>query len=120
MSYLIGGIFLQVKFSNKGTTLIVSIIGEIDHHSCEYIRQKVDGEIIKSSTKNVIFDLTDVGFMDSSGIGVIMGRYKNVQNLNGKTALTGLNGNIKRVFDLAGLLKVIPSFDNIDSALKIM
>ncbi|MCX7710495.1 MAG: anti-sigma F factor antagonist [Clostridia bacterium] len=109
---------MQIKFSNKGTTLIVGINGELDHHSAEYIRQKVDGEIIKSSTKNVIFDLSNVSFMDSSGIGVIIGRYKNIQKLNGKTALTGLNEHVKRIFDMAGLLKIIPAYGNVESALK--
>lgn len=111
---------MQVKLSNKGTTLIVGIVGELDHHSAEYIRQKVDGEIIKSSTKNVIFDLSNVSFMDSSGIGVIMGRFKNVQKLSGKTVLIGLNDHIKRIFDMAGLLKIIPEYDNVDIALKNM
>lgn len=111
---------MQIKITRKGTTLVVSVSGELDHHSAEYMRQKVDGEIIKSSTKDVIFDLSKVTFMDSSGIGVIIGRYKNIQKLNGKTALLGLNDQIKRIFDMAGLLKVIPAYDNIDIALKNM
>lgn len=111
---------MQVKFTNKGTTLIVGVIGELDHHSAEYIRNKVDGEIIKSSTKNVIFDLSKVTFMDSSGIGVIIGRYKNVTKLKGKTSITGLNDHIKKIFDMAGLLKIIPSYDNMEDALKNM
>lgn len=111
---------MQIRFSNKGTTLVVGVIGELDHHSAEYIRQKVDGEIIKSSTKNVVFDLSKVTFMDSSGIGVIMGRYKNIQKLAGKTALIGLNDHIRRIFDMAGLLKIIPSYDGLENAIKNM
>ncbi len=111
---------MQVRLSSKGTTLIVGIIGELDHHSAEYIRQKVDSEIIKSSIKNVIFDMSKVAFMDSSGIGVIMGRYKNVQKLNGKTVLAGISDQVKRIFDMGGLLKIIPAYNNIDDALKNM
>ena len=113
-------IFLQVRFSSKGTTLVVGVIGELDHHSADYMRQKVDAEIIKSSTKNIVFDLSKMSFMDSSGIGVIMGRYKNIQKLNGNAALIGLNNQTKRIFDMSGLLKIIPVYDNVDSALKNM
>lgn len=109
---------MHLKLQNKGTTLIVSIIGELDHHSTEYIKQRVDGEIIKSTTKNIVFDFSKVSFMDSSGIGVIMGRYKNVENLNGKTAIINVNAQIRRIFEMSGLLRLIPIYDNIDSAIS--
>ncbi|MCR4437011.1 MAG: anti-sigma F factor antagonist [Clostridiales bacterium] len=109
---------MQIKLSNRGTTLIVSILGELDHHSGEDVRNKVDGEIIKSTTKNVIFDFGKVNFMDSSGIGVIMGRFKNIQKLNGKMAVINLSQQIRRIFEMSGLLKFIPVYDNIDSALR--
>ena len=111
---------MQVKFSRKGTTLIVGIIGELDHHTAEYIRDKVDSEIIKSTTKNVVFDFSRVSFMDSSGIGVIMGRYKNVQKLNGKTAIVNMSSQVRRILEMSGLLRVMPVFDNIDSAISGM
>lgn len=109
---------LQVKLTNKGTTLVVSINGELDHHSAEYIRQRLDAEIIKSTTKNIIFDMENVSFMDSSGVGVIMGRYKNIQKLNGKVAIASVNNQIKRIFDMSGILKFIPNYDNIDKAIS--
>jgi stage II sporulation protein AA (anti-sigma F factor antagonist) len=95
-------------------------MGELDHHSAEYIRQKLDSEIIKSTTKNMIFDFSQLTFMDSSGIGVIMGRFKNVQNLNGKVSLVNINDQIKRIFDMSGLHKIIPVYDSIDTAINKM
>ena len=65
---------MQVKFSNKGKTLVVSVSGELDHHSAEFLREKIDGEIIKSTTRNIIFELSKLSFMDSSGIGVDTGQ----------------------------------------------
>lgn len=109
---------MQVKLSNKGTTLIASIIGELDHHSAEDARNKVDNEIIKATTKNVVFDFSKVNFMDSSGIGVIMGRYKNLQKLKGKVALVNPSPHIKRIFEMAGLFKFIPLFDTVDKAVR--
>ena len=109
---------MQVKFTSRGATLIISIFGELDHHSAEYIRQKVDGEIVKATTKNIIFDFLNVSFMDSSGIGVIIGRYKNIQKLNGKVAVTNINLQIKKIFEMSGLLKIIPVYDNLEIAIN--
>lgn len=111
---------MQIKFSTKGSTLIISIIGELDHHSAETVRRKADYEIMKSTTKNLIFDFSQTTFMDSSGIGVIMGRYKNIEKLNGKAAAVNVNDQIARIFEMSGLSKIIPICDNIDSAIKMM
>lgn len=111
---------MKVKISYKGSTLIAGIIGELDHHSAEYIRGKIDSELIKATTKNVILDFSKVSFMDSSGIGVIMGRYKNVSKLNGKLSVINVNDQMKRIFEMSGLLKVIPTYDNIDVAMNKM
>ncbi len=111
---------MQVKFLNKGNVLVASIIGELDHHSAEYIRDKIDGELIKSTTKNIIFDFSKVSFMDSSGIGVIIGRYKNIQKLNGKAAIVKANDQISRIFLMSGVLKIVPLYDNIDVAMEAM
>ena len=108
---------MQIKFSKRGSTVIVSIIGELDHHSAEYIRNKVDSEMLKSTTKNVVFDFSKVSFMDSSGIGTIIGRYKNIQKLNGKTAIVNMNTQIKRIFEMSGLLRIIPAYESVDAAL---
>lgn len=111
---------MKVKISYKGNTLIAGIIGELDHHSAEYVREKIDSELIKATTKNVIFDFSRVTFMDSSGIGVIMGRFKNVSKLNGKLSVTNVNPQLMRIFEMSGLLKVIPVYDNIDIAINKM
>lgn len=111
---------MQIKFSNKGSTLIVGINGELDHHTIEYVREKIDSEIMKSTTKNLIFDFSNVSFMDSSGIGVIMGRYKNIKKLNGEAALINVNTHIRRILEMSGVLKVVPVYDNIDNAINRM
>ncbi len=111
---------MKVKISYKGSTLIASIMGELDHHSAEYIREKIDSELIKATTKNVIFDFSKVSFMDSSGIGVIMGRFKNVQKLNGKLSVTNVSDQMMRIFEMSGLLKIIPAYDNVDVAINKM
>ena len=71
---------MKVKISYKGTILIASLEGELDHHSAQYVRQKIDSELMKSSNRDMILDFSKVSFMDSSGIGVVIGRYKIFRN----------------------------------------
>ena len=108
---------MHVRLKSRGNTLVVSIFGELDHHTVDELRQKVDNEIIKSSTKNVVFDFSHVNFMDSSGIGVIMGRYKNIQCLKGQLAVVCLKPQIKRIFEMSGLSKIIRIYDSLEQAL---
>ena len=111
---------MKVKFSNKGTTLIASIIGELDHHSADYVKQKIDNELIKSSTKNLIFDFSNLTFIDSSGIGVIMGRYKYITKLNGKALIVNICNQTSRMLEISGIFNIIPVYDNIETAINIM
>lgn len=111
---------MKIKFLNKGNTLIVNLDGELDHHSCEYLKRKLDCEILKVSTKNLIFNMEHLSFMDSSGIGVLVGRLKQIQKLNGKTALVSLNKTIKKILELSGILKLVDAYENIDDAIKTM
>lgn len=111
---------MHIKFSNRGTTLIIKVIGELDHHTAEYVRQKIDSEMLKSTTKNIIFDFSELSFMDSSGIGVIIGRYKNIRKLNGKAAVVNTNDQITRILDMSGILKIIPVYKNLDDAVTAL
>ncbi len=108
---------MQIKFLRRGPVLIIGITGELDHHSAEDIKEKIDSQLIKSSTGNVVFDFTKMDFMDSSGIGVILGRYKQIQKLNGKMALAGANDQIMKILEMSGLLKLVPVYDKVDSAI---
>ena len=111
---------MHIKFTNRGTTLIIRIIGELDHHTAEYVRQKIDGELLKSTTRNIIFDFSELSFMDSSGIGVIIGRYKNILKLNGKAAVVNTNDQIMRILDMSGILKIIPVYKSLDDAVAAL
>lgn len=111
---------LDVKLSKKGTTLIIRIMEDMDHHSAQYLRQKIDSELVKSTVKNIIFDFSCVNFMDSSGIGVIVGRYKNIQKLNGKAAILNANPKIMQIFEMSGILKIIPAYNDLDAAISSM
>lgn len=109
---------MNIKFSNRGSTLIAMFAGELDHHYAEYARNKIEGELLKATTKNVIFDFSGLTFMDSSGIGVIAGRYSNIMKLGGKAAIICKNQKIYRILELSGILKLIPVYESVDYAVN--
>ncbi len=111
---------MDVKLLRKGTTLVIRIMEDMDHHSAQYLRQKIDNEIIKATVKNIVFDFSKVNFMDSSGIGVVVGRYKNIQKLNGKAAIVNANPKIMQIFEMSGVLKIIPVYTDLDDAISSM
>ncbi|HIV13146.1 MAG TPA: anti-sigma factor antagonist [Candidatus Pullilachnospira stercoravium] len=95
------------QFQVKQRTLIVRMPKELDHHMAEQIRRRADRMIAAENVSRVEFDFRDTDFMDSSGIGVIMGRYQNVRLLGGGVAATHVNDRIYRVLHLAGLTRLI-------------
>lgn len=107
---------MLLKFSQRSSTLIVNMAGELDHHSAENVRMKIDNKIDELGTMNLIFDFSGVNFMDSSGIGVVIGRYKKVMEYGGKVAIVNLKPQIKKVFELGGLFKIIKEYKDIEEA----
>lgn len=100
--------------------LVVKLEGELDHHVAEEIRHDLDDAIEKKRIKNLIFDLKDLRFMDSSGIGVIMGRYKNISKMGGKVAIIQVSEKVDKIFTLSGLYKIVEKYDNLQDALNRM
>ena len=89
--------------------LIVSLCGEIDHHNAASIRREIDESMTAFHAKNLILDYSDVSFMDSSGIGVIMGRYKNIHFLGGTMAVEHVNPRMERMLRMAGVYRLMES-----------
>lgn len=108
---------MNIAFGMQDRNLIVKIDGEIDHHTSLEIREKIDREYQKRRTKNILFDFTNIHFMDSSGIGVLMGRYRNVATLGGAVALYGVDPQVDRLLSLSGIYKIIKKYDTIEVAI---
>ena len=77
--------------------------GEIDHHGAKGLREEIDSAVEGALPKLLILDFTDVTFMDSSGIGLVMGRYKLMQSIGGEVRVSNPSPHIKKVMRLAGL-----------------
>lgn len=99
---------MESKFYEKDKLLVFKITEEIDDCSVQMIRRKADYEIERHMPKRVVFDFDCVTFMDSAGIGLLMGRYKFANLLGGKLEVTNLTQSVKRIFEMSGILKLIP------------
>lgn len=110
--------YMFLKFNDIKGCLIIKFIGELDHHSAEEVRVKIDDRIDRDNIKKVIMDFSNVTFMDSSGIGVVIGRYKKIKSRNGIICIASANMRIDKVFQLSGIYKIIDSYKNVDEAMK--
>ena len=108
------------QFENVKNALVVRLKGEIDQCAASEIRDNIDIEIMNSPKKNLIIDLEGVTLMDSSGIGLIVGRYKTVRNLGGNLLLSGGSSYVRKMIDLSGIGKIITMYKNIQEADKAL
>lgn len=111
---------LQSLFSVKEDVLIVRLTGELDHHTAETLRKEWKDMLYTHPVKHVILNLAEISFMDSSGLGVILGRYKEVLQLGGEMVVCSVTPAINRLFEMAGLFKIIRLAENEEYALETL
>ncbi len=92
---------LELEFNNS--VLTVHLSGELDHHTAAVIRKKIDAKAETLKPKTLKLDYKNVQFMDSSGIGLIMGRYRQMSLLGGNVEVTNVPPHLKRMFSLSGI-----------------
>lgn len=97
---------MKVEILHNDKCMYVKVIGDIDHHNAKHIREKIDFEIVEKKPMELVLDFNLVSFMDSSGIGLIMGRYSNVTSYGGKIAVINVNSSIYKVMLLSNLCKI--------------
>ena len=109
---------MELYFKKKNKTIIIQISGEIDHHSAAGIRNHTESALLELGGKNIIYDFQKVTFMDSSGIGMLIGRYKQLETIGGRIAIVNINDTIAEMFHLSGLKVIIPVFDSTEAAVN--
>ena len=97
---------MNVKIEVMPEVITVRLNGDIDHHTAAPIREKVDSEIMKNQPSLLVLDFGGVDFMDSSGIGFVMGRYRLLKNRDARIDIVGAAPHIEKVLRLAGLEKL--------------
>ena len=102
-----GGKVKDIEYEIIKDTVRIKLPNELDHYNAMDIRKEVDMYIYNGTVKNIEFDFSDTKFMDSSGIGLIMGRYKLIKPIGGRIILTGVKDNVERIVKVSGLYKIL-------------
>lgn len=99
---------MNVTIEASGSVVIAYLIGEIDHHCAAEVREKIDSIISYKKPSHLILDFRNVTFMDSSGIGLVMGRYRLLTGINSKSTLEvkNVSAQTKKIMELAGLGRI--------------
>ncbi|MBE5893390.1 MAG: STAS domain-containing protein [Lachnospiraceae bacterium] len=87
--------------------LMIRLPEEVDHHRSAYIGEKADRFILNKEVKHVVFDFGDTKFMDSSGIGIIVGRYKKISCFGGRVYIIHADKQIRRILRMSGLEQIV-------------
>lgn len=98
---------MEERFCVIDSCLMIKMPEEIDHYKSEYICENADRYILDKSVSHVVFDFEGTRFMDSSGIGIIMGRYKKITLFGGKVFIVNADKQIKRVLLMSGVNKIV-------------
>ena len=99
---------MEIKSKVKNGTLYMLLSGELDEYSANYTRDCMDTLISSNNFNKLIIDMNDLEFMDSTGIGVLIGRYKKLKTKNIYMYITNPNNHIERIFKMSGLYEIIP------------
>ena len=100
-----------MKYQVQENYLTIFLPGELDHHNAEEIRNRSDYLIDQNHIRYVIFDFTDTTFMDSSGIGVIMGRYKRIYMLGGEVCAVHTSERMKKILTMSGVTRIMQIYE---------
>ncbi len=102
----------------KYRALVARLQGELDHHSAGLVREEIDRALERTGAVNIAFDFRHVTFMDSSGIGVLMGRYKKVTALGGRLAVFGASDTVRRIMRMSGLERFMVIADKLENCFE--
>ncbi|HEX7057989.1 MAG TPA: anti-sigma F factor antagonist [Bacilli bacterium] len=109
---------LQIDLMRHRSVLIVRLKGELDHHTAESVKIKMEEAMRTGNVQSVILSLKGLEFMDSSGLGVILGRYKQLASRGGKMIVCEMSDSVYRLFELSGLFKILAIEQNESAALS--
>jgi stage II sporulation protein AA (anti-sigma F factor antagonist) len=98
---------LNIDIEIKQDVLCIRLSGELDHHTADELREKATYAIERNEIRHIVLNLEDLSFMDSSGLGVIIGRYKQIKQVHGEMVVCAISPAIQRLFDMSGLFKIL-------------
>ncbi len=108
---------LSFIYEAKEQSLIIHLPKELDHHNCRNLRYETDLLLAENYINRIIFDFSKTEFMDSSGIGILLNRYKQMERSGGRVGLYGAGPQVHRILTAAGIAKLVPSYKSKEAAL---
>lgn len=102
-----GGNELEVIFAVSEHILIAELLGELDHHAAEYVREDIDDAMRENSASCLVLDFSKVRYMDSSGIGVVLGRYRKLSASGGEVVIASCSETVKNILNMAGIFSLM-------------
>ena len=109
---------MKADFAMQGDILTVELQGELDHHSAAGIREEIDRTVDAFRVKHLVLSFRDVTFMDSAGIGMVVGRYNKVEAAGGTLVITGCSAYIHRILEMAGVFTLAREESSTEAALR--
>ena len=98
---------MELNAQNRGSRLSVQLSGELDHHSAEQTRIMLDTLLRDVTVHELVLDLSGMTFMDSAGIGVILGRFRKISMRGGRMVVKGMNASVDRLFQMSGIYAIV-------------
>ncbi len=98
---------MELQATRRGQRMVVSLSGELDHHSAQQIRGALDACVDDVSVQELELDMSGVSFMDSAGLGVVLGRYRGISTRGGRLIVSGVSASVDRVFRMSGLYALV-------------
>lgn len=106
-------VLAMLKSQRAGDCLTVQMRGELDHYCTQSVRRELDALLQDETVRCLVLDFEDLTFMDSSGIGVILGRYRILRDRGGKLMVARMNPHIARIFHMSGMDRIIPQVEEV-------
>jgi len=107
---------MEVLLEEREGVLVARVSGELDAQNAAEFRQKLEHGLLKSGALNLVLDLARVSFIDSSGLGVILGRYKELKPRGGKVLIAEARPKVLRILELSGLFKLVEVCSSVEVA----
>ena len=100
-----------MKYQVQENCLTIFLPEDVDHHNAEEIKREADRLIDREHIRYIIFDFADTGFMDSSGVGMILGRYKQVYMMGGEVWAVHTNERMRKILTMSGVMKIMQIYE---------
>lgn len=104
-------------YEARGQVLVIHLPKELDHHNCRNLKYETDLLLSENYINKVVFDFSRTEFMDSSGIGVLLNRYKQMARSGGSVTLYGVNTQVGRILTVGGINRLMEHFDSKEAAI---